>query len=55
MSLSAEPFWLGTTSNEFGASATSFEPTPRTPPTLITNASTFPLLPNRMSLTSPIF
>src|SRR4029077_6161953 len=54
-SLSEEPFWPGTTSKELGARAISFAPTPRTPPTLITKASTLPLLSNRISLTSPIF
>jgi hypothetical protein len=55
LSLADEPFSPGTTSKELGANATSLEPTPRKPPTLMTKASTFPVLSKRMSLTSPIF
>src|SRR5262245_50846342 len=57
LSLSASFFDLspGTIWNALGASATSFAPMPRKPPTPITKAWILPSLSNRMSLTSPIF
>src|ERR1700688_4784376 len=55
LSLSRVPFWPGITSNDAGARATSFDPTPRKPPTLTTKASILPVLSKRMSLTAPIF
>src|SRR5215510_6704799 len=52
----AEPESPGTIWKAVGGSATSFEPMPRKPPTLITYASILlPSLANRISLTSPTF
>src|SRR5450759_3019637 len=55
LSFCAPPLSPGTVSNALGASATSFAPMPRKPPTLTTKASILPDLSNRMSLIEPIF
>ena len=55
LSFCAPPLSPGTVSNALGASATSFAPMPRKPPTLTTKASILPDLSNRMSLIEPTF